>query len=322
MRSLPLAVAVLWLSGCSNDSERLLAMGTLERDRLELTAESNERIVAIVVAEGQRVAAGAELVRQEAGTMEPRLVQARAAVAEAEQRLEELVSGPRAREIDEAQAALTGAESTLRTQVQEYARVESLVAKKLVSASELDRALATRDQARASRDQAAAALRLLREGTRTEQLAQARAAVDRERAGLAQLEVSAARYLVRAPRGGLVEALPYKQGERPPTGAPLVVMLADGIPYARVYVPEPLRAAFHAGAEVTVTVDGIAGSLHGRVRYVSAEATFTPYYALTQKDRSRLSFLAEIDIDDSRAAELPVGIPVQVAPSVGEAPGP
>jgi hypothetical protein len=34
-----------------------------------------------------------------------------------------------------------------------------------------------------------------------------------------------------------------------------------------------------------------------------------------------LSFLAEIDIDDPRAAELPVGIPVQVARSTGEAPG-
>jgi HlyD family secretion protein len=51
------------------------------------------------------------------------------------------------------------------------------------------------------------------------------------------------------------------------------------------------------------------------VRYISAEATFTPYYALTQKDRSRLSYLAEIDVDDPRAAELPVGIPVQVAPA-------
>ena len=320
MKSLPLMAAILSLSACSNDGERLLAMGTLERDRLELTAESNERIVAIAVREGERVAAGTELVRQEAGTMEPRLVQARAAVAEAEQRLEEFVSGPRAREIDEARASLSGAESTLRTQTQEYARVESLVAKKLVSASELDRAQAARDQARASRDQAAAALKLLREGTRSEQLAQARSAVDQQRALLAQLEVSAARYLVRAPRAGLVEALPYKQGERPPTGAPLVVMLADGIPYARVYVPEPLRTAFRAGAAVTVTIDGVSGSLHGRVRYVSAEASFTPYYSLTQKDRSRLSFLAEIDIDDPHAAGLPVGIPVQVAPSTGEAP--
>ena len=50
--------------------------------------------------------------------------------------------------------------------------------------------------------------------------------------------------------------------------------------------------------------------LRGTVRYVSAEAAFTPYYALTQKDRSRLAYLAEITLDD--AVALPAGLPVQV----------
>jgi HlyD family secretion protein len=315
MRSVLPALLVTLSIGCSNDAERQAAMGTLERDRLELTSESNERIVEIAVREGQRVAAGTELVRQEAGTMEPRLFEARAAVREAEQRLEEFVHGPRAREIDDAEATLRGADSTLRTQIQEYDRVASLVERRLVSASELDRARATRDEARASRDRATAQLKLLREGTRAEQIQQARAAVERERAALQQLEVSTARYLVRAPRAGLIEALPYKQGERPPTGAPIVVMLADGFPYARVYVPEPLRARFTAGSAVSMSIDGVNEPLRGKVRYISAEATFTPYYALTQKDRSRLSYLAEIDVADPRGAGLPVGIPVQVTPA-------
>jgi HlyD family secretion protein len=45
------------------------------------------------------------------------------------------------------------------------------------------------------------------------------------------------------------------------------------------------------------------------VRWVSSDATFTPYFALTEHDRSRLSFLAEIDIPD--AAQLPSGVPLQ-----------
>jgi HlyD family secretion protein len=67
-----------------------------------------------------------------------------------------------------------------------------------------------------------------------------------------------------------------------------------------------------SGRVVTVAIDGIAARLAGKVRYVSAEAAFTPYYALTQKDRARLSYLAEITLDDPRAAALPVGVPVQV----------
>ena len=94
--------AGLMSAGCSRGYRDMEVLGTLERDRLELTAESNERIVELPVPEGDRVPEGALLARQEAGTMEPRLQQSRASVAEAERRLEELVNGPRAREVDAA----------------------------------------------------------------------------------------------------------------------------------------------------------------------------------------------------------------------------
>ena len=196
--------------------------------------------------------------------MQPRLDQARAAVAEAERRLEDLVSGPRAREIDEARAALGGRrEHAAHAGAGVHARRVAGRRSKLVSASELDRARATRDQARASRDSGARP----RSGCCAKARApsssrEARAAVERERAGLAQLEsvrraLPGARAARRAGRGTAVQA-----GRAAAGRAPLVaVMLADGVPYARVYVPEPLRAAFHAGAEVSVTVDGVAGSL-------------------------------------------------------------
>jgi HlyD family secretion protein len=143
---------------------------------------------------------------------------------------------------------------------------------------------------------------LLLEGTRVEQVRQAEAAVDRARAALAELETSAALYVVTAPRAGWIEALPYKLGERPPAGAPVVVMLAEGTPYARVHVPETLRVRFTAGTTVDVDLDGVEGPLEGTVRYISAEASFTPYYALTQKDRTRLSYLAEIALEMRGAA--------------------
>jgi HlyD family secretion protein len=299
-------------TGCSGDGYPQEMHGTLERDRLELVAESHERIVDVLVREGERVRADAVLLRQEAGTMQPRIDQARAALAEAERRLADAVEGPRQREIDEARAALAGAESALETERREFDRVDALVERKLLSASNRDQARSRRDSALASRDQMRARLRLLQEGTRPEQVREAESAVTRARAALAELETSAALYEVRAPRDGWIEALPYELGERPPAGAPVVVMLAEGAPYARIHVPEPLRAGVIAGGKVSVTVDGVEGALDGTVRYISAEAAFTPYYALTQKDRTRLSYLAEVALDDARAASLPVGVPVQV----------
>ena len=305
-------LAALALSACAGGDDPQDVLGTLERDRLELIAESNERLVELFVEEGERVTAGAPLARQEAGAMEPRLAQSRAGLAEAERRLGDLVEGPRSREIDEARATLKGAESTLTTERREYQRVADLVERKLLSASDLDQARARRDAAQAARDEARARLRLLEEGTRPEQLAQARAAVDRAKAAVAELMVSAERYSVRAPRPGLIEALPYEVGERPPVGAPLVIMLADGAPYARVHVPEPLRVAFAAGTAVEVRIDGVTDPLPGTVRYVSSQASFTPYNSLTQKDRSRLAYLAEITLEGDAASKLPAGVPVEV----------
>lgn len=310
--TLLVTVAAIAVAGCARKDDTWEVHGTLERDRLELVAESHERIIELPVREGDRVPADAIVARQEAGTMQPRLDQARASVDEAERRLEELRSGPRQREVDEARAAVAGAESTLTTESREYDRVRSLVERKLLSASDLDQARARRDTARASSDQAQARLKLLLEGTRSEQVQQAQAVVARVTASLVELETTAARYVVRTPRAGIVEALPYKLGERPPTGAPVAIVLADGTPYARVYVPEPLRASYVPGARVQLRVDGVGQALDGTVRYVSAEASFTPYYSLTQKDRTRLSYLAEITVDDPGAANLPAGVPVQV----------
>jgi HlyD family secretion protein len=312
-----IALAALVLSACSNDRPQQV-LGTVERDRLELIAESNERIVEQPVREGEHVAAGALLVRQEAGTAQPRIDQARAAQVEAERRLADLEAGARPREIEEARATLAGAEGALRTDASEYERISALVERKLLSASELDRARAQLDESRAARDAARARLELLRQGTRTEQVAEARAAVARAEAAVAEVQTVADRYAVHAPRPGIVEALPYELGERPAAGRPVAVLLADGAPYARVYVPEPLRSRFVAGAQVELTVDGEDRRYRGVVRYVSAEAAFTPYYSLTQKDRSRLAYVAEIELTDAEAARLPTGLPVQVlAPEPG-----
>ncbi|MDY6946079.1 MAG: HlyD family efflux transporter periplasmic adaptor subunit [Pseudomonadota bacterium] len=304
------------LSACSSSDDGQI-MGTLERDRLELIAEANEPIVSVEVREGQAVQPGAVLLKQELGSMQARLDQASAARNVAERRLAELTKGPRSQEILEARAAAESAQSSLTTEAREYQRVRDLVERKLVSQSSLDQSRARRDAALGAQKQSAARLNLLLEGTRIEELEQAEASLKQAQAALLELQTSAARYVVTAPRAGRIEAIPYKLGERPAAGAPVIVMLADGTPYARVHVPEPARAQFKAGAAVEVRLDGREQPLRGVVRYVSAEAAFTPYYALTQEDRSRLSYLAEIDLPDAAARDIPSGIPVQVTLAEG-----
>src|SRR5262249_302177 len=148
------------------------------------------------------------------------------------------------------------ARSSLETETNEYRRVQDLVERKLVSQSQLDQARARRDSAAGTDKQATARLNLLLEGTRVEELDQATASLKQAQAALVELQTSAAGYVVKAPRAGRIEAIPYKLGERPAAGTPLIVMLADGTPYARVYVPEPMRTQFQPGTRTQVRVDG------------------------------------------------------------------
>lgn len=311
-RKTALILGCLLLAACGRSDDPGRIVGTLERDRLELPAEAHEPIVEILVREGDAVQAGAKLLRQETNAVQARLDQALAARSAAERRLAELIKGPRVQEITEARAALESARSSLLTETNEYQRVDDLVERKLLSQSALDQARARRDTAAGTQKQAAARLNLLLEGTRREEIEQAEAMLKQAQAALAELQTSADRYTVTAPRPGRIEAIPYKLGERPPAGAPVIVMLADGTAYARVYVPETRRAEFSAGKTVNVNIDGFDRSFAGVVRFISADAAFTPYYALTQEDRTRLSYLAEIDLTEPAALDIPTGIPVQV----------
>jgi HlyD family secretion protein len=182
----------------------------------------------------------------------------------------------------------------------------------LLSASDLDRARARRDDARASRDEARSRLEAMLEGTTVEELDQARAALSEAEALVAERRLDLDRLEVRATRDGTVDDLPFEVGDRPAAGSVIAVLLAGERPWARVYVPASLRPGVRIGTDATVTVEGVEGAFAARVRTVSAEAAFTPYYALTEYDRGRLTYLAEVDLLDDSSAELPTGLPVQV----------
>ena len=298
------------IAACGGDGDALL--GTLERDRVELVAEAQEPIVEVAVREGDAVTAGQLILRLDPAVIESQLAQARAAAAQAERRHAELAAGSRREQVGQARALAQGADGRALADATEFKRIEKLVADGMLPASDLDRQRALRDGSAADQRAAHERLAELEHGTRSEVLQQAAAALDGARAKVAELELGLARLAVHAPRAGIVDALPYELGERPPRGAPVAVLLAAGQPYARIYIPEPRRTKVKAGSAAIVRIDGTDRDWRGELRYVSAETAFTPYYALNEDDRSRLSFLAEVVLTEPEAADLPTGMPVEV----------
>lgn len=304
-------VAFVGLAGCSPDGPPA-AVGTLERDRLDLVAEAPEPVTARPVAEGAQVEAGALLVQLDPARLAAQLAGAESARGRAAARLAELVRGPRSEAIAEGRARLQGAEGRLTTARRDLARAEELLARSVASQQRVDAERARFDEALAARDAARASLDALLEGTTGEELRQAEAALAEADAAVADTRVRLARLAVRAPVAGRVDALPYELGERPPAGAVVAVLLAEAQPYARVYVPEAARAHVGPGTPAIVRVDGVASPLRGRVRTVASDASFTPYFALTERDRGRLVYVAKVDLLDPQGADLPTGVPVEV----------
>ena len=91
-------------------------------------------------------------------------------------------------------------------------------------------------------------------------------------------------------------------------------MLVGEQPYARVFIPEQQRAALREGQPFRVRVDGIEQPFDARLHSVRSEATFTPYYALSGADASRLSYRAELILQGDAARQLPPGIPCHAEP--------
>ncbi|HVN41082.1 MAG TPA: HlyD family efflux transporter periplasmic adaptor subunit [Myxococcota bacterium] len=313
MRATPTRACVAaWLAFVACRSADGDAVGTLERDRLELIAEASEPIAEIRVREGDVVPAGALLLRLDDTRFAALVAQAEGARDRAAARLAELRRGPRREEIAQGRARLAGAQGSLATAQSDLARTKELVASGVASPALLDRDRAAFDQALAQRDASKAALEAMERGTTAEELAQAEGAVDEAESALADVRLRASRLEVRAPVAGRIDALPFKLGERPPQGASVVVMLTEGAPYARVFVPEALRVRVVPGVKARVHVDGVKEPFPAHVRTVASEASFTPYHALTERDRGRLVYVAEVDLEGDGAMALPTGVPVQV----------
>jgi HlyD family secretion protein len=211
--------------GC-NGSDPPIAVGTLERHRIELRAERQESILRLAVQEGDVVKPGDVILELDGRRATALLEQARASRDLAAARLAEVVRGFRHEEIDLAKARLAEAEAAMIRLEPDLARARVLVHDGVEPQSALDTITAEHAAAEAARDAARSSLEKHLNGATVEELDQAEADVSRAEAEIAKLTIDAARLVVTAPRTGTIDALPFRVGDEPPVGAPVAVLLA------------------------------------------------------------------------------------------------
>ena len=303
-------VLPLFLLLASCKEQPLQAVGQLESDRIELVAEFSEVITSINVTEGDGIQAGASVLEQDTTRIDLRIEESQANIRRIEAVLAEQVSGPRTETIDAAKANLNAAQIERDYRENELDRLAGLRARNLTSVETVDSAQNFLNAAGARIELVSAQLAELEAGTRSEQIEQTNGQLAQLRAQLAGLNLDKRRLLVTSTTEGIVDSLLFELGERPRIGDVVAVLLSGDQPYARLYIPEPMRVQVRPGSQLQIAVDGLPSTLTGTVRHIASEATFTPYFALNERDRTRLSYVAQVSLP-TLAERLPDGVPVQ-----------
>jgi HlyD family secretion protein len=146
------------------------------------------------------------------------------------------------------------------------------------------------------------------------QLAQAR-----RQAGAAGAETALARERVndtstRAPAAGSIEQIFHRPGEVVAAGQPIAALLPPANMKVRFFAPQAMLARLPVGARVSISCDGCAASLTGRVSFVAQQPQFTPPVIYSLDQREKLVFLVEARPDNPSAIRPGVPVDVRVAP--------
>lgn len=190
--------------------------------RLDIGTEVTGTVLAVPVREGDTVAAGQVLVQLRDDEAQASLVQARAALAEAQTRQQQLdqLGQPL------AQAALQQAEASWRVARQEHERAQALVAQGFYAPQKLDEARRQLDTSAAALDSARLQARAQQPGgverhLAAQRLAQAQAALEAAQARLARLRLS-------SPVAATVLSRPVEPGSLAQPGRVLMTLAAQG----------------------------------------------------------------------------------------------
>ena len=216
--SAPKAISVaevkLENSGGSSSDTVLSASGyVVAHHKIAVGAKVMGRVAWIGVEKGDTVQQGQVLVRLEDNDFRAQSNQARANLAAAQARLDQLRSGSRPQEKLKDRAGVLQAEATMRNAEADYDRSEKLYRAGVSSKAELDRALAQRDTARALVEAARQSSSMTDVGPRPEEIRAADAQVKQMNAALDYAETQLAATEIKAPVSGTVLQRIVERGE-------------------------------------------------------------------------------------------------------------
>jgi HlyD family secretion protein len=288
-----------------------LVYGYAEGEYVRLAAVEPGQIERIAVERGARVEAGQVVFTLDDARERAARDEAAARLANAEAVLRNLQKGRRQTEIAAMEAQRDQADASLRLTEAQLRRTESLAATSVAAVDRLDTARAAVERDRARLAEMSAQIASARLAARSDEIRAAEAQVAAAEAALRQAEWRLGQRSGVVPVAGAVSDVPYRAGEFVASGAPIVVILPPDCLKVRFFVPQALRGRLAIGQELRVSWDGGAQPVAAELAYLASEAEFTPPVLYTREQRQKFVFLAEARLR-APAPALHPGQPVEV----------
>jgi len=343
-----------------NPGNQIVVSGNIELTEVNIAFKTAGRLIERSVDEGDTVKKGqviarldqdqllAQRNREEAGRQSARsllaqaetalawqrgnqaaeLEQRRAELASYQARLQELKSGSRPEEIQEAKAAVDSAQAEYDRAKRDWERAQTLYKNDDISTAQYDQYRSRWENAEAMLKQTKERQALVLAGPRKEQIEAAEAQVERARAALKmaesnaleikrreqelllrQAEIARARAnlaliesqladtVAISPVDGVVLVKAADVGEVLAAGTTVVTIGDIEHPWLRAYIHETDLGRVKLGTRAKVTTDSYPGKEYeGRVSFIASEAEFTPKQIQTQEERVKLVYRIKIDL--------------------------
>jgi HlyD family secretion protein len=303
------------VAGCREQSDdgTIHLNGRIEAPTVDLGPKVPGRVVEVLVREGDRVKAGALLVRLDLGETSIAVEREQAGVRSAQARAEDLEAGSRTTEIATAEAEIADRRAAVTLTEKEMERQRFLLERKVGTQRDYDRARTDLERARAALDASQERAKGLRAGSRVQQTQAAQAEADRAQAILKQSVAVARENEIRAPADGVIVHRLAEPGQLIGAGQFAVTMAFADRLYVRTFIPETKLGRVKMGMPARVTVDAFPGrEFPAHITEISPDAEFTPKAVETKSERVNLVYGAKADLDRGWKEPLVPGQPADV----------
>jgi HlyD family secretion protein len=261
------------------------ASGTIECDEIHVASRYGGRVAKLFVAEGMSLTNGQLIAELSAPELEAQRAEAVALLADLE-------AGARKEEIAAAKHEWESAAAELELARTDAKRATELFAEKTISETERDRAVTRAAALEKSVAAAKSRHELLLAGARPERIQQARAALQRIDAQLAELRVT-------APTNGVLEVLNVKAGDVLAPNRELATLLLSQHVWVRVYVAQPQLGKLQIGQWLLFRADAVpAKPFRGSIEQISRSAEFTPRNVQTAEERVKRVFGVKVRLEN------------------------